>query len=130
VPTLCSPKDLRTTLTGKRQLKPEQATSFALSLINGSDDTCIVEVTPKNFELRIYSGADRIWSSADCVSAVKERMAKVKAEDALTWSVRWDGRRSREGCKSRPEIPRPGTYIATAQLDGAKPVQLRVILRG
>ena len=40
----------------------------------------------------------------------------------------WNGRRSRDNCKNRAEIPRPGTYFATAQLEGAKPVQLRMIL--
>lgn len=129
-PTACDPGDLRATLTGKRQLKPEQATTFDLSLINGSGATCIVDVDAKSFELKIYSGTDRIWSSADCAKAVEPITKKVKAEDAVEWSMRWDGRRSRAGCKDRPEIPQAGTYFATAQLDGAKPVQLRMILRG
>ena len=55
---------------------------------------------------------------------------KVKAEDAVEWKMTWDGKRSRKGCKDRPEVPLPGTYFATAQLDGAKPVQLRMILVG
>ena len=41
----------------------------------------------------------------------------------------WNGRRSRSDCKNRPEIPKAGTYFATAQLEGAKPVQLRMIVR-
>jgi hypothetical protein len=129
-PVACSPKDLRATLTGKPKLKPKQATTFALSLINGSDTTCVVTVDRASFELKIYSGTDRIWSSKDCSTAVKTRSTRLKAEDAVQWSMRWDGRRSRKDCKVRPEIPRPGTYFATAQLDGAKPVQLRLILRG
>jgi hypothetical protein len=128
--TTCDPDDLRATLTGKQKLKPEQATTFDLSLINGSGTTCFVTVDQKSFELKIYSGTDRIWSSNDCSKAVKAVTRKVKAEEAVTWSMRWDGRRSRKDCKSRPEIPQPGTYFATAQLDGAKPVQLRMILRG
>jgi len=127
---VCSATDLRATLTGKQKLKPKQKNTFKLSLINGSATSCLVTVDRKNFELKIYSGTDRIWSSDDCPTAVKTRSAKIKAEDALTWSMRWDGKRSRADCKTRPEIPRPGTYFATAQLDGAKPVQLRMILRG
>lgn len=129
-PARCSASDLRTTLVGKQKLKPKQATTFALSLINGSDATCIVSVQPTSFELKIYSGTDRIWSSDDCAAAVKPISTKVKSEDAVRWSMRWDGRRSQKGCKSRPEIPRAGTYVATAQLKGAKPVRLRLILRG
>ena len=126
----CQPEDLRATLTGRQRLKPEQKTTFTLSLINGSATTCVVSVTPKTFELKIYSGTDRIWSSDDCARAVKPRKATVKAEDALEWRMAWDGQRSRAGCRSRPEAPKPGTYFATAQLDGAKPVQLRMILGG
>jgi hypothetical protein len=129
-PVACSPKDLRATLTGKQQLKPKQPTTFALSLINGSGATCVVTVTPTTFELKIYSGTDRIWSSHDCSTAVKSRSVTLEAEDAVAWSMRWDGRRSRKDCKTRPEVPRPGTYFATAQLDRAKPVQLRLVLRG
>ena len=48
----------------------------------------------------------------------------------MEWKLTWNGRRSRAGCKSRPEIPRPGTYYATAELTGAEPVQLLMMLRG
>jgi hypothetical protein len=129
-PARCSASDLRTTLVGKQKLKPKQATTFALSLINGSDATCIVSVQPTSFELKIYSGTDRIWSTRDCSTAVKTVRKKLAGEQALEWTMAWNGRRSRDNCKNRAEIPKPGTYFATAQLDGAKPVQLRMILVG
>jgi hypothetical protein len=88
----------------------------------------VAEVTAKNFELKIYSGNDRIWSTNDCSRKIKEARRTLRAEEALEWSLTWNGRRSRSTCKNRPEIPRPGTYFATAQLDGAKPVQLRMVL--
>jgi len=117
-------------LTGKQRLKPKQANTFRLSVINGSGETCRVKLAADGFELRIHSGTDRIWSSEHCPKSVKAISTKVKAEDAVAWSMRWDGRRSRAGCEDRPEVPRPGTYFATAQLDGAEPVQLRMILQG
>jgi hypothetical protein len=46
----------------------------------------------------------------------------------LEWSMRWNGRRSRTGCRSSSHIPRPGTYWATAQLAKAESVQLRMLL--
>jgi hypothetical protein len=92
--------------------------------------TCIAEVNSKNFELKIYSGTDRIWSTRDCTTAVRTVKKKLAGEQALEWTLAWNGRRSRDNCKNRPEIPLPGTYFATAQLDGAKPVQLRMILVG
>ena len=126
----CPEADLRPTLTGKQRLKVKRGNTFRLSLINGSGVTCIAEVTSKNFELKIYSGTDRIWSTRDCSTAVKTVRKKLDGEQALEWTLAWNGRRSRENCKNRSEIPKPGTYFATAQLDGAKPVQLRMILVG
>jgi hypothetical protein len=127
-PTACAASDLRPTLTGKQRVKPKQPNTFALSLINGSGQTCIVTVSSKNFQLKIYSGKDRIWSTNDCAAVVKPITQKVAREQAVSWKLTWDGRRSRSECRQRPEIPRAGTYIVTAQLDGAKAVRLRMIL--
>jgi hypothetical protein len=99
-----------------------------LSLINGSGQICVARVTRDNFELKIYSGIDRIWSTKDCATIVKAVTRKLGPEQAVEWSVSWNGRRSRTGCQSRPEIPRPGTYYATAQFAGAEPVKLRMTL--
>ena len=83
---------------------------MTLSLINGSGLTCTATVNRDNFELRIYSGSDRIWSTKDCATIVKPLTRTLKAEQAMTWKLTWNGRRSSDGCKSRPEVPRPGTY--------------------
>jgi hypothetical protein len=126
----CASRGLRPTLTGKQRLKHKQANTFRLSLINGSGQTCVVTVTRDNFELKIYSGSDRIWSTKDCAPGVKPVTRKLSSEQAVEWSLRWNGRRSRTGCKSSSHIPRPGTYWATAQLAGAQPVRLRMTLVG
>ena len=95
-------------------------------MINGSDQTCIARVTRKNFELKIYSGNDRIWSTADCRSVDQADQPQARPEHAVAWSLTWDGKRSKSNCKSPRRAARPGTYLATAQLEGAEPVQLRM----
>jgi hypothetical protein len=99
-------------------------------VINGGPTTCTVNVSPATFVLTIYSGRDRIWTTADCAAAVKPIVKRVASQAAVEWQLRWNGRRSLNGCKQRPEIPRAGTYLATAELQGAKPVRLRMVLRG
>jgi hypothetical protein len=128
VPVACKPSLLRATLTGKQRLKPKAPNTFALSLINGAPIACVLTVNPQNFELKIYSGTDRIWSSKDCESLVKPAAKTLASQQALEWKMTWNGRRSRAGCKKHPEIPKPGTYFATSQYAGAAPVQLRMIL--
>jgi hypothetical protein len=125
-PTPCPAADLRTTLRGDQTLKVKQDNTFTLSLINGGSSRCVIEVTAATFELKIFSGIDRIWTTKHCPSAVTPIKKTVRSEDAVEWKLTWDGLRSADGCKDRPEVPRPGTYFATAQFDGAEPVQLRM----
>ena len=103
-------------------------TNLDLSLINGSGKACQLSLNSGNFTLTIYSGRDRIWSTADCTDLVKPTSVKIATEDAYEWRLVWDGRRSKASCKTRPEVPKPGTYVATAQFKGAQPVQLRMFL--
>jgi hypothetical protein len=129
-PAPCDTGDLRATLRGDQSLAAKQRTTFRLSLINGGPTSCVVEVDADSFELRVYSGIDRIWTTDHCTSAVKPIKKVVKSEAAVQWSITWNGRRSAPDCKNRPEIPQAGTYVATAQLDGAKPVSLVMALKG
>jgi hypothetical protein len=128
VPVACQPATLRATLTGKQSLKPKAHNTFALSLINGAPIACVLTLNAKNYELKIYSGTDPIWSSRDCASLVKPTTKTLASQQALEWELTWNGRRSRAGCRQRPEIPKAGTYFATSQYAGAAPVQLRMIL--
>jgi hypothetical protein len=128
--TGCQPSQLRATLRGKQSLAATDDNTFTLSLINGGPSRCTVEVAADNFELKIYSGTDRIWTTRHCSSAVKRIKKTVRSEDAVEWKMTWNGRRSAKDCKNSPAIPRAGTYFATAQLAGAKPVQLRMTIKG
>ena len=128
-PVDCPAGELRPTLTGKQRLALSRPTTFQLSLINGSEKTCIARVTRKNFELRISSGKDQIWSTVDCKSIIKPISHRLGSEHAIAWSLTWDGKRSKSDCRSAREALRPGTYLVTAQLQGAAPVQLPMRLR-
>jgi hypothetical protein len=101
-----------------------------VSVTNESPTSCVATVTSRTFELRINSGVDRIWSSNDCATAVKTVKTTLGSRQATQWAMTWNGRRSAPGCKNRDAIPQNGTYIATAQLSGGQPVQLRMLLAG
>jgi hypothetical protein len=125
----CAPKELRTTLTGKQRIVAKRRTTFQLSLINGSAQTCASRVTAKNFQLKINYGDDRIWSTDDCPAMIKTISRNLRSEHVMAWSVTWDGKRSKSPCKSVSQALRPGSYVATAQLEGAAPVKLRMIVK-
>jgi hypothetical protein len=125
----CAADTLRVTLTGAQRLTLKERSTFTLSLINGSGRTCTASVDSDDFELRIYSGSDRIWSTKDCSRQVKPLRRTLAVEQALEWKLTWNGLRSRSGCRQGSEPLQSGTYWATADLDGAEPVRLRMTLR-
>ena len=125
----CDPAQLRQTLTGTQRVTAKSRTTLDLSLINGGPATCQLRLTPDDFVVTIYSGKDRIWSTADCADLVKPTTVKIASQGAYEWQIVWNGLRSKKSCQSRPEVPRPGTYVATAQFTGATPVHLRMFLK-
>jgi hypothetical protein len=125
----CAPNELRTTLTGKQRIVAKHRTTFQLSLINGSAQTCTSRVTSKNFELKINYRNAQIWTTNDCPSMIKPISRNLAAEHAMAWSLTWDGKGSKSECKSASQALRPGSYVATAQLKGAAPVKLRMIVK-
>jgi hypothetical protein len=78
-----------------------------------------------NQALVITSGADRIWSSADCPSeASGERLLLMAPGAAEAMPVAWPRVRSAEGCAGDLPEPRPGTYTAVAVVAGVQSGQV------
>lgn len=126
----CTPAGLRVGVKGDRSLSPGQNNTFTVTLVNAAAQTCLASVTDKNFELKVFSGQDRIWSSRDCAKALVAFDKKLAGQAGVSWKMTWNGERSVKGknCKRGADTPQAGTYWATAQLAGAKPVQLRMII--
>ncbi|MGJ3508959.1 hypothetical protein [Enemella sp. A6] len=125
----CKPDDLRVTLTGPPKVTAGKTVDFELSVINGGSGPCALKIGPDNFELKVYSGTDRIWTTKNCADWVPKLAAELPPEKATTWTMAWPAKRSADKCKIRDEVLRPGTYVATAQLEGAKAVQHVMSLR-
>ncbi len=98
-------------------------------MINGTGSTCQLVVDQDRFELKVYSGTDRIWSSTDCTSEVRPQSMILKPEQAIEWTMRWNTERSGKKCTVKPGALSPGVYVATAAYHGAEPVQLVMNLR-
>jgi hypothetical protein len=131
--TACGAQDVRVTLTGPGSVGADRKVTFELSVINGSAVTCIVDLSTTTFELKIYSGTDRIWSSDDCATWLDAKPThRLGVEKAYEWTIDWSGQRSNAGCKLTGEL-KAGTYVATAQLAAgtskSEPVQVVMLLR-
>ncbi|MGD7708188.1 hypothetical protein [Microlunatus sp. Y2014] len=128
-PKACDPSQLRVTLTGPNQIKTGQQLSFEVGVINGSKTACTLEVNEGNYEFRVYSGTDRIWSTKDCAAWNPKIKQVLEPEADVSWTVDWGVKRSKAPCSTTKDVLRPGTYAANALLTGAEPVQLVMRLR-
>ncbi|NKZ02700.1 hypothetical protein HGB48_02845 [Actinomadura latina] len=78
---------------------------FRITVVNTGRGTCRFDTG--TLDVRITSGSDRIWSSADCRhgDAPKETLRRgIPYVDTVTWD-------RERGCKGRTRA-RPGTYVA------------------
>lgn len=118
----CAPEQLTTTLAVDAATYPAGATpTFTVTLTNSGDSACTVDAGLANQSLVVTSGADRIWSSADCpAEAAGERLLLMAPGAAEAMPVAWPRVRSDEACTAGLPEPRPGTYTAVAVVAGAQ----------
>ncbi|GAB3921002.1 hypothetical protein GCM10011575_16870 [Microlunatus endophyticus] len=130
--TACTSSDLKATLTSKaHHVGIGDKVGFDVSYVNKSDQSCKITIGAASFELKITSGTDRIWSTADCAKLVPSKKTALKPGHGVGWTITWNGKRSLAGatCKNRPETPGAGYYHATADLDGAQAPDYVLVLK-
>lgn len=119
-PVACAAADLTVTLTADGRTFPAgTAPTFALAVTNTGATSCTLDASEANREVLITSGADRIWSSLDCLAAPAESLQLLDAGGRYDATIPWSRVRSAEGCPADLAEPRPGTYTAVATMLGA-----------
>jgi hypothetical protein len=113
----CDEADLVLSLQGKQEVYVGGAwPNFLVSVVNTGPVSCRVDVGPRAMELRVTSGEDRIWSTADCVSGAGAEMKELERGVPYVRSLDWDRRRSTADCRSDRPAALPGTYVAVARM--------------
>lgn len=125
----CDPKSVTVALGGPAEVRADVPLMFRVTATNNSERDCLLAIDGSTFELKIFSGSDRIWTSKDCVSGMPPRGAVLAPGRAMEWEMEWRANRSTPECQTRPGKLNPGTYVATAQLREADPTQLVMQLR-
>ncbi|MET8862209.1 hypothetical protein ABZW11_04540 [Nonomuraea sp. NPDC004580] len=90
--------------------------SFLVTLVNTGSVMCTADVGPRAMEVRITSGSDRIWSTADCVSGEGTDVRQLQRGVPYVRSLEWDRRRSSSDCRATPPSALPGTYVAMVRM--------------
>ncbi|GHE38883.1 hypothetical protein GCM10017673_46580 [Streptosporangium violaceochromogenes] len=111
---VCDPADLVLNMQGLGEVYTgDNRPRFVLTLVNVSKVMCTTDVGPRTLEVRITSGADRVWSSADCISGETENLHRLEQGIPYVRQIEWDRRRSGGDCAARRAVARNGTYVAT-----------------
>ncbi|MFF0308651.1 hypothetical protein ACFYSC_14550 [Streptosporangium sp. NPDC004379] len=117
----CSPADLVLSVRGTGEIYgPGDRPRFLLTLVNTGEASCRADVGPRAMEVRITSGADRVWSSADCVSGGTDDFHRLERGVPYVREVVWDRRRSDTECAAAGAVARPGTYVAAVGTPGLR----------
>lgn len=119
-PVACAPADLTVALTVDGRAYPAGTVpTFVLAVTNAGATSCTLDANEANREVLITSGADRIWSSLDCLGASVEAIQLLDVGARYEATIAWSRVRSAEGCPADLAEPRPGTYSAIATILGA-----------
>ncbi|MEV0195527.1 hypothetical protein [Nonomuraea sp. NPDC050691] len=113
----CAEGDLVLSLQGKQDVYTGGAwPNFLVTLVNTGPVMCRADVGPRALEIRITSGEDRIWSTADCVSGPAAELRELERGIPYVRTLDWDRRRSSDDCRTTPATALPGTYVAVARM--------------
>lgn len=128
----CTSSQLTPVLKSKQHdVKAGSKVLFGVSYVNRSNQPCSVKINSADYELRITSGIDRIWSTADCTKLVRSTTTTLKPGEAAVWTMTWNGKRSVLGktCQSAPQLPGAGYYHVTSILQGTQSVDYVLVLK-
>ncbi|MFC5822957.1 hypothetical protein [Nonomuraea insulae] len=114
----CAEGDLVLSMQGGREqiYAGESRPTFLVTLVSTGPVMCTADVGPRAMEIRITSGADRIWSTADCVSGEGTEVKQLQRGVPYVRSLEWDRRRSSSDCRATPPPALPGTYVAMVRM--------------
>jgi hypothetical protein len=104
--------------------------TFTVTVTNTGTQSCTLDAGEAARQVVVTSGADRIWSSADCANpAASTKLLLLNAGQPYEAAVPWARIRSAPGCPTGLPALRAGTYQATASLAGKTSSPLVMILK-
>ncbi|MFI0352368.1 hypothetical protein [Actinomadura sp. 9N407] len=110
----CDPEAVVVTMTTvRRTYGPGERPRFQVIAVNTGDRACEFGVGPGDLDLRIRSGADKVWSSAACARGRGSSVRTLRKGIPYVEIVSWDRKRTTGDCPGARPSARPGTYVAT-----------------
>jgi hypothetical protein len=89
---------------------------LTIGIANKGRVACTRDVGQPAREIRVASGADRVWSSDDCSTGGASMVVTLQPGAApMTFSVTWSRKRSVPGCRAGQPNAAAGTYRVTGR---------------
>lgn len=112
----CTARDVQVVATAdSRTHKVGDTAQIGMTITNGSDKACRMDVGSSALTILVTSGSDQIWSSDDCEADSRSNMVDIDAGQAMESSVPWKTERSGANCETGLPSIRPGTYQVVAK---------------
>lgn len=127
--TECDPGLVTLSITGPGLLKVGASAAFTITATNVGAGACTFTFDSR-FTMRIVSGSDEVWSTADCAQWGPTGSQTLASGAFATWQMTWDRHRSQASCKVVPTALKAGTYVAEAMYAGSSPANLVMLLTG
>lgn len=121
-PVECIPNLLSLAVSGPRSVPTTAKADLQVTITNSGSVACVF-VFDTRFVLRVVSGSDEIWSTADCAAWRATGTQTLQPGAAATFKTTWDRHRSQKECKVVPTTLKSGTYVADASYVGAPTAQ-------
>jgi len=124
----CRPTEVRLKPQVSAGYRAGEAVEIRLQLRTTGRAACTLALGPDNLLVKVTSGSDEWWTTAQCPGALFPSQLVVRADQPATYRMLWSGTRSATRC--RPGAPKatPGTYVAAAAVIGGEPAQARFVL--
>ena len=117
--TACRGSDLSVTASTDETTYPAGALPRLSAVVrNVSDQPCRLVTAPGRRVWTIVSGADQIWTSADCTVSGVKAQKRLRPDGTIAYGLVWNRRRSADGCPSDTPAAGPGTYQLEVSVNG------------
>ncbi|MBW8485004.1 hypothetical protein [Actinomadura parmotrematis] len=117
----CAPDALVVNVASAREVyAADDRPQFALTVVNTGAKPCTFDVGSRALDLRISSGADRVWAASRCDAGTGTSIQMLRRGIPYAKTFTWDRRRAGEECRGDRPKARPGTYVAQLKGQGVK----------
>lgn len=104
-PGRCDPSTLKSTVQGPESVGVGAGATFSISLVNGGQAPCLIDVGSQALGVRVTSGSQQVWDSVTCPVGQTEKALLLPAGKGADVTVTWNGNAATSDCAAANAAP-------------------------